>query len=129
MPYYVHFFRVKSARWRHRAHIDSFAISSKNFRKIGIFRIAEYDFGFQILKLKMTVRRWRTRNLKIQLIRMKIGSSGFLRSLITNRYSKFQNSKWRIQYGGPIRKNLLDWDENYYSGIFEVSDWESALKI
>jgi len=35
-----------------------------------------------------------------QWILMKIGIRGFFGSLWTNLISDFQNSKWRIQYGG-----------------------------
>ena len=38
---------------------------------------------------------------------------------------KFGNSKWRI---GNL-KNLVDSDENWYSGVFQVFDYESAVKI
>ena len=48
---------------------------------------------------------------------------------ITNPHVKFQKSEWRIQYGGWICKILLDWGENWYSGVFEVADYESSLKI
>jgi len=35
-----------------------------------------------------------------QWILMKIGIRGFFGSVTTNLMSDFQNSKWRIQYGG-----------------------------
>ena len=60
---------------------------------------------------------------------MKIITWRFSKSLIANLNSKFQNSKWRIQYGGPKWKNLFDWDENHNSGNFEVADYEPSLEI
>ena len=68
-------------------------------------------------------------NVKIHLIGMKIVTRWFSRSMITNRHSKFGNSKWRIQHGEPKCKNSLDWDENYYSGVFGVSDYELTLNL
>ena len=67
--------------------------------------------------------------IKIYLITMKIITRGFSKSLITNLYLKFWNSRWRIQYGGPKGKKLLDWDENYNSEVFKVADYESSLEI
>ena len=63
------------------------------------------------------------RNVKIQLIEIKIITRGFFKSLIANLYLICRSSKWRIQYGGPKCKNLLDSDENGYSGIFGVAEW------
>ena len=47
-------------------------------------------------------------NVKIDLIEIEISTRGFSWSLITNLHSKFENSKWRIQYGRRKCKNLLD---------------------
>ena len=62
MPYGAHFFRAKSAHGRHDAHIDTFAIGSKNFRKNwypGVFWVAEYEFGGRIRKFKIAdIIRW-----------------------------------------------------------------------
>ena len=60
---------------------------------------------------------------------MKIGTWGFLELLITNPDSTIRNKKWRIQYGRPTCKKLLDWDENWCSGVFGVVDYESKIKI
>ena len=60
---------------------------------------------------------------------MEIIIRRFSRSQITNRHSKFRNSRWRIQYGGPKCKNSLDWDENCNSGVFGVSDYELTLNL
>ena len=60
---------------------------------------------------------------------MKMSTRGFSKSLIVNLYLKFRNSQWRIQYGRPKCKNLLDWHENYNSGAFELADYESSLEI
>ena len=68
-------------------------------------------------------------NVKIHLIEMKIITMEFSKSLIVNLYLKLRNSKWRIQYGGPKCKNLLDWDENYNWGVFEVADYEFSIDI
>ena len=38
---------------------------------------------------------------------MKMGTLGFLRSLISNLKLFFQKPKWRIQYGGPKVKKLF----------------------
>ena len=56
---------------------------------------------------------------------MKLGTQEFLGSLITNLNTKIQISKWRIQYGGSKCEKLLDLDETQYSGVFEVTDYES----
>ena len=65
----------------------------------------------------------------IYLIRMKIGTRGLSRLRITNLHLKFFNSKWLIQYGGSIYKNLLYSGKNWYSGFFEVADYKSSLNI
>ena len=51
-------------------------------------------------------------NVKISLIRMKITTRKFSKSLIMNCHPKFENSKLRIQYGELENKNLFDWNEN-----------------
>ena len=48
---------------------------------------------------------------------------------MTNRHLKFENSIWPISFGGSKRENSLDWNENYYSGVFEVADCKSLLEI
>ena len=70
------------------------------------------------------------------LIYLRTVAWGFLRSLITNLRLKPQNSKWRIQYGGQVRDFLVKlWQfcsnllENGYLGVFEVSDYESEVRI
>ena len=60
---------------------------------------------------------------------MKFCIRGVLRSLITNPNAKFGNSIWRIQYGGPKCKKLLDLDEILYLGVIEVADNEFDLEI
>ena len=49
-------------------------------------------------------------------------------SLFTDSSLEIRNSKWRIQYGEQKVKNLLEWDDIWYSGVFEVADEESELK-
>ena len=44
-------------------------------------------------------------------------------------YSKFNNSKWRIQDGGLNCQKLLDLAEILYSGVIEVTDYECEFKI
>jgi len=41
----------------------------------------------------------------------------FLRSLITNPLLDSQNSKWRIQYGGPLDENFRNLGYKKYSYI------------
>ena len=60
---------------------------------------------------------------------MKMSNRGFSRSLIKNRHSDFEYSIWWVSYGSPKCKNLLDWNERYYSGVFEVADYESLFEI
>ena len=60
---------------------------------------------------------------------MKIGTRGVLRSLSMNLHWKCRNSKWRIQYGRPEWKNLLDYDKNEYSEVIGIADSESSLQI
>ena len=60
---------------------------------------------------------------------LKFCTQGILGSLITNPSSKFNNSKWRIQYIWLKCKKLLDWDEIWYSEFFDVGDYESELNI
>ena len=38
-------------------------------------------------------------------------------------------TKWRIQYGGSICKNLLHSGEDGYSEVFKVADYGSSLNI
>ena len=68
------------------------------------------------------------KSVKSYLNGMKFGTLGFLRSLIVNPNSKFRNTKWRIQYGGPKYKKLLEWDEIWYSGVFGVTDLSLKFK-
>ena len=68
-------------------------------------------------------------NVKIYLITTKTGTRGLSRSLITNLYSTFWNSKWWNQYGGSKCQHLLYLDENWCSGVVEVADDELSLKI
>ena len=53
-------------------------------------------------------------NVKIYFFGIKISTRRFPRQLITNLSSKC--------------KNLLYSDENYYSGVFKVADYEIFLK-
>ena len=45
-----------------------------------------------------------------------------------NLNTKFRILKWRVQYGESKYKKLLDLDETRYSGVFEVTDYESEHK-
>ena len=58
---------------------------------------------------------------------MKVGTWGFLELLITNPDSTIRNKKWRIQYGRQTCKKLLEWNENWYLGVFGVANYESGL--
>ena len=60
---------------------------------------------------------------------LKFSMREFLRLLITNPNSEFRNSKWRIQYAGRKCKKILDWDDIWYSGVFEVAVYESDFII
>ena len=50
---------------------------------------------------------------------------GFSRALISNLILFFENSRWRIQYGGQIFKNWFWRRQNMAPGVFEVTDFES----
>ena len=60
---------------------------------------------------------------------MKLGIRGCSESLVTNLNSKVRNIKWRIQYGGPKLKKLVDPDKTRYSEAFEVAGDESDSKF
>ena len=60
---------------------------------------------------------------------LKFSTRRFLGSLITNPSSQFRNSKWRNQYDKRECKKLLDWGDIWYSGVFEIGDYESELKM
>ena len=109
-PYGAHYFRAKNAHWCHRAHIDSFPIGSKNFRKNWyqrVFRVAEYKFwDFRSLRLRIDtqnskiqdgVSNMADQDVKIYFIEMKIITRWFSRSLITYIYSEFFNPIWRTK--------------------------------
>ena len=44
-------------------------------------------------------------------------------------YSKFNNSKWRIQDSGLNCQKLLDLAKILDAGVIEVTDYESDFKI
>ena len=50
-------------------------------------------------------------------------------SRITNLKSDFQNSKWRIQYGGRNGKKLAYKRYNLYIWVFGVADYESEVRF
>ena len=107
-------------------------------QKVTWFRWNYVFVGYWGRWLRIRIQNWEIhydesnmadQNAKSYLIWMKFCIRGLLRSLITNPNSKFKNSIWRIQYGGPKCKKLLDLDEILYSGAIEVADNESELKI
>ena len=57
---------------------------------------------------------------------MKV-SVKLLGSLITNLKSDFQNSKWRIQYGGQNFKKLAYKHYNLYIWLYGIADYESEV--
>ena len=59
-------------------------------------------------------------NVKFFSISIKIGTPGFLRSLIINFISKLSNLKWRIQNGGPKYEFLPNLHENRYLAVFNI---------
>ena len=67
-----------------------------------------------------------SKNLRINVI---ICIYGFLASLITNQKSGFQNSKWRIQYGGQNFKKSAYKRYNLYIWVFGVADYESEVRF
>ena len=72
----------------------------------GVFGVADYesekkDFEFQNGGSNIT-----DHNAKSYLFSMKLGTQEFLRALITNLNTKFENLKWRIKL-----IKLLDSDE------------------
>ena len=67
-----------------------------------------------------------TENFLSDSISMKFRSRRFLRMLITNLDWKSRNSKWRFQYG---HRKWLDFGDTWYSGVFEVADYESQFRI
>ena len=62
--------------------------------------------GWVYVKECKTKRNTLWGSLRINQIYLKIGTQGFLESLITDLYSDLINSKWRIQYDGQI--NLIN---------------------
>jgi len=48
------------------------------------------------------------KKVKNFLILMKLVIRGFSGLLVTNLVSDFQNSKWRIQYGGQNNEKLMN---------------------
>ena len=66
--------------------------------KIGIrvfFGVYGYESTLKIRKFNMTIQYGGPR-CENYLIEMKISTRGFLKSLITNRNLKFEDSIWRI---------------------------------
>ena len=59
-------------------------------------------------------------NAKSYLIGIKFDTRRFIGSLIMNPSSTFRDSEWWVPYGGSKYSKLLDWDEVWYSGVFEV---------
>ena len=61
----------------------------------------------------------------------KMNMLGFSRSLITILQSELKNSKYRIQYGGHFslfRRFSFELHKNEYTGVFEVADYDSAVR-
>ena len=57
-----------------------------------VFEVSDYKSTLKIRKFSMP-----DQNVKICLIRMKIITRGFSKSLIVNLYFKFRNSKWQTE--------------------------------
>ena len=66
---------------------------------------------------------------KILTIFLILCTREFLESLITNLKLDFENSKWRIQYGGRQMKNFNNFPDIVYSRIFGVADYESEIRF
>ena len=93
-PYGAHFFRAKNAHF-----CDWF----EEFSQTGLFRVAQYEFGSQIWKLKMADILWRTRNLKKLFDSDKNWYLGFVK--VPGYKSTLKTSE--IQYGGSRGKNYF----------------------
>ena len=81
--------------------IEKIILSSENRLLDNTFarspeRGAFFDPAAQLFALTL----WST-NFCLRWMNLKFSTRGFLGSLMTNPRSKFKNSKWRIQYGGP----------------------------
>ena len=68
---------------------------------IGNFGIANYETELKIQKFTFADSIWRNKIAKSYLIGIKLGTSGFLASLIRNPSLTFRNSKCQMQYGWP----------------------------
>ena len=64
-----------------------------------VIDVGDQESEVRLEKFKMADSIWRTKFLKINWIRLKIVTRGFLGSLITNMTLVCKNSKWQIQYG------------------------------
>ena len=72
-----------------------------------VFEVADYESEVKMAKNKMADPIWRTRMPKKYQIWSKLSILRFSRSLSTNLNSKWQKTKWRIQYGGHVcQKNI-----------------------
>ena len=62
------------------------------------------------------------------VIFLKLGSQEFLRSLITILNSDYENSKWRIQYGGQIFQSF-NFSETRYLGVLKFADYGTEFRF
>ena len=90
----------------------------------GVFGFAESDFEVKIWKFKMVAPIWRTKIKNFTWFRWKFVLRDFW-----GRSLRIWTLNSKIQNGSPKLKILLDSDKNSYSGIFEVSYYESEHKI
>ena len=70
---------------------------------------------------------WR---LKIQIkcyVFIEIRVQGFSRSMITIVQSDFRNSRWLSQFGNDKFEKRLNYDQIWYTGVFEVPDHDLAI--
>ena len=66
---------------------------------------------------------------KIRSISLILCIWGFLGTLITNLKLDFENSKWRIQYGGRQIESFINFYDTLYLVVFGDADYESEIRF
>ena len=94
---------------------------------IRVFGVADYESEVGFSKFEMANSIWRTKFKKITNVIICI--YGFFESLITNLKTDFQNSKWRIQYGGQNLRKSAYKRYNLYLWVFGVANYEFEVRF
>ena len=90
-------------------------LESHDIRYSQVYHVFDYDTELRFPKFKMADSIWRT-NFRKSSNLFETRQLKVFRSLITILTSDFENSKWRIQYGGLILKShLIFWNSVFRS--------------